>query len=229
MFDSINQYISNALYHVSSALLLPVMLAVVALFLASLTMLGGFIREAMDRRQTRQTLRAAAELAARSPSDPSAVWIMLSFTPSGLSRSLSRAASAAPGHRLALEKGLADLETDIAARLGRIGFVTRVGPMLGLLGTLIPFGPALAGLSNGDVRELSANLVAAFATTVVGLLAGSISFGVGSWRRAWYAGDFDDLHYIVQLLTEEPDHAAESQTQVAGNGRRPHLRIGQPV
>jgi biopolymer transport protein ExbB/TolQ len=104
-------------------------------------------------------------------------------------------------HRLGYR--LRSLETTVAARLARLAFLAKVGPILGLLGTLIPFGPALAGLSSGDVKLLSANLVAAFATTVVGLLSGCLAFGIGMVRKGWYASDLDALEYIVERLSQE--------------------------
>ena len=43
---------------------------------------------------------------------------------------------------------------------------TKMGPMLGLMGTLIPMGPALVGLSSGDIASMAYNMQVAFATTV---------------------------------------------------------------
>lgn len=37
------------------------------------------------------------------------------------------------------------------------------------MGTLIPMGPALIGLSGGDIKSMADNPVIAFATTVIGL------------------------------------------------------------
>ena len=53
-------------------------------------------------------------------------------------------------------KALADFDFGAMRRLERTRALVRLGPALGLMGTLIPLSPALAGLANGDVAQLSA-------------------------------------------------------------------------
>ena len=71
-------------------------------------------------------------------------------------------------------------------RIERADFITRLAPMLGLMGTLIPLGPGLAALGDGELTVLTTALTVAFDTTVVGLLAGMIGFVLGRMRRRWY-------------------------------------------
>ena len=71
-------------------------------------------------------------------------------------------------------------------RIERADFITRISPMLGLMGTLIPLGPGLAALGDGDVKRLSTAMLVAFDTTVLGLLAGMIGFVISRLRRRWY-------------------------------------------
>lgn len=71
-------------------------------------------------------------------------------------------------------------------RIERADFLTRLAPMLGLMGTLIPLGPGLAALGEGDVKILSTAMSVAFDTTVLGLLAGMIGFVIARLRRRWY-------------------------------------------
>jgi biopolymer transport protein ExbB/TolQ len=230
MIDQLNNSLSHTLYGVSSALLLPILLAVLLLFLAALIMLGGFLREACDRRRTRAALRRTISLLDSGDSSPRAVFAALRTAPSGLPLRFGRNAAKHPATPAALSKALADLEAEITVTLGRIGFIARVGPMLGLLGTLIPFGPALAGLSSGNVQELSSNLVTAFATTVIGLLCGVLAFTVASVRRGWYTKDSDDLDHIVQCLSQNHSLYETSQDQEMGaNGRRSNIGVDQPV
>jgi biopolymer transport protein ExbB/TolQ len=227
MLQTFNSGISQALYEVSSALLLPVMLAVLALFLLVLLMLGGLMREALDRRQVRAALRQALELLSHEP-QLLAAWHALAQAPSGVLRRLTRSSPHLPDNAT-LAYLLADVETEVTLRLGRLAFLARVGPMLGLLGTLIPFGPALAGLSSGDVQELSANLVTAFATTVVGLLCGSLAFGISLVRRGWYARDCDELEHIARLLSERLGNGTAQDQEMGRDGRGSDGRIGQLV
>lgn len=71
---------------------------------------------------------------------------------------------------------VAQVEADLARDVNRVRVLVRLGPCLGLAGTLIPLGPGLMALSEGDLSRLSAQLVVAFSTTVVGLLIGGISY-----------------------------------------------------
>ena len=71
-------------------------------------------------------------------------------------------------------------------RIERADFITRLAPMLGLMGTLIPLGPGLAALGDGDVKILSTAMSVAFDTTVLGLLCGMIGFVIARLRRRWY-------------------------------------------
>ena len=71
-------------------------------------------------------------------------------------------------------------------RIERADFITRLAPMLGLMGTLIPLGPGLAALGEGELRVLTTAMTVAFDTTVIGLLAGMIGFVLGRLRRRWY-------------------------------------------
>ncbi len=71
-------------------------------------------------------------------------------------------------------------------RIERADFITRLAPMLGLMGTLIPLGPGLAALGEGQLSILTTAMTVAFDTTVIGLLAGMIGFVIGRMRRRWY-------------------------------------------
>jgi len=229
MLHAIPTFLSEVLYRISTALLLPVMAVVLVLLGVVLVTLGGFLRECLERRRVRAALRKAIALLESSRPDPTAAWKAIGAAPAGWPRRLVRLMAGREHQPAALEKALADVETEIADRLARLAFIARVGPMLGLLGTLIPFGPALAGLSSGDIQELSANLVTAFATTVVGLLCGCAAYGLGLVRRSWYARDFDDLEFFVRLLLESIPYAAAANAEMVCDGRRPDGRLGQLV
>lgn len=71
-------------------------------------------------------------------------------------------------------------------RIDRADLLARVGPMLGLMGTLIPLGPGLAALGRGELDVLAQAVTVAFNTTVLGLLAGILGFVIGRLRRRWY-------------------------------------------
>ena len=94
---------------------------------------------------------------------------------------------------------LQEYDAEAGRKLGNTRLLIRIGPMLGLMGTLIPLGPALLGLSAGNIEQLANNLVIAFTSTVVGLLIGAVSLAVASVRQRWYSQDLDDMEYMAEL------------------------------
>ena len=87
-----------------------------------------------------------------------------------------------------------------------------MGPALGLMGTLIPLSPALAGLASGDVETLTDNLRVAFSVTVAGLLIGAIAFAMSLIRDRLYGQDFSDAEYLTNAILGTP---VPHQTAVA--------------
>jgi biopolymer transport protein ExbB/TolQ len=97
-------------------------------------------------------------------------------------------------------KLLQEYEFYTIKRLERTRILVRIGPMLGLMGTLIPLAPALVGLASGDVEALSENLITAFSVTVIGLLIGGLAFLVSIVRDRLYSQDISDMEYLLELL-----------------------------
>ncbi|MHA3704210.1 MotA/TolQ/ExbB proton channel family protein, partial [Jatrophihabitans sp. YIM 134969] len=103
----------------------------------------------------------------------------------------------------AVAKDLADFDLAAQRRLARTRLLVRVGPALGLMGTLIPLAPALDGLARGNTRALTDNLQVAFSITVLGLLVGAVAFGLSLVRENMYGQDFSDLEYVVSVLIDD--------------------------
>lgn len=76
--------------------------------------------------------------------------------------------------------------------------IARIGPVLGLLGTLIPLGPGIIALSRGDVTTLSNSLSVAFDTTIAGLTCAAIAYVLSTIRRSWYSNYMS----VLEVLTE---------------------------
>ena len=85
----------------------------------------------------------------------------------------------------------------------RTDIVTRIGPTLGLMGTLIPMGPGLAALGAGDVNTLANAIIVAFDTTVVGIGAGAVGYIVSKIRRRWYEEDLSNLDALCDALLDK--------------------------
>lgn len=86
-----------------------------------------------------------------------------------------------------------DLELWIMKRLEWLRIVSRTAPMLGLIATMIPMGPALLALGNNDGATVGKNMVAAFSSVILALLAASICFFILTVRRRWLLQDLRRL------------------------------------
>ena len=106
-------------------------------------------------------------------------------------------------HPLHSEKTLSDFEITCQKEMQPATTLMRVGPMLGLMGTLIPMGPALSGLASGDITSMAANLQVAFSTTVVGIFVGAMGFIVQLVRKRWRQADAATLSYLFELAQED--------------------------
>lgn len=88
---------------------------------------------------------------------------------------------------------LADIELQILRILEPLRLTSRTAPMLGLVATMIPMGPALVAVTSGNARGVSQNLVVAFSAVIIALLSASITFVVLSVRRRWLLTEFEAL------------------------------------
>ncbi|TDR88201.1 MotA/TolQ/ExbB proton channel family protein [Enterovirga rhinocerotis] len=86
-----------------------------------------------------------------------------------------------------------DLELLIMRRLEWLRIVARSAPMLGLVATMIPMGPALLALSNNDAKALGGNLVVAFAAVILSLVAAALAFLILTIRRRWLLEDLREV------------------------------------
>ncbi len=91
--------------------------------------------------------------------------------------------------------GLSDDELDLRAHkiLEMPRIASRVTPMLGLVATMIPMGPALKSLSDGNLAQVSENLMVAFSAVILALIAASITFWVVNVRRRWLAEEMLEI------------------------------------
>lgn len=202
------------LYVISELLLLPVMVCLVLVFAYTLYAVGGFLAEWTARRRSRFQLDPFLERFlpwAESHAREGAACCAPTFPTDGaMPRPLERFLSAVSG-RVAREGCEPDVEIALClraeeARVGRevdrLRMVVRIGPSLGLLGTLIPMGTALAALAGGNLEGMANNLIIAFTTTVVGLAAGTVAYVIASAKARWAAEDLDRLAYVAERLSK---------------------------
>ena len=104
------------------------------------------------------------------------------------------------------------LELRLLKLIEPLRIASRVAPMLGLVATMIPMGPALIAVAAGEVAGMAENLVVAFAAVVIALLSASICYVVLTLRRRWL------LEELNLLLDQRQAHE-----QVALSGDHEHL------
>lgn len=80
--------------------------------------------------------------------------------------------------------------------------VSKLAPMTGLLGTLIPLGPGIIALGQGDTYTLSESMLTAFDTTIAGLLAAAVCLIIHTIRTHWYASYMSDLETLVDCVVD---------------------------
>jgi biopolymer transport protein ExbB/TolQ len=152
-----SQTLEVLMYQTGQVFLIPTLVAIALLFFYAFFALGAFAMQWWQRRQ-----RAISFEETRGY--PLVAWAK------------GRAAIAAD-----------DLDVMAHKLLELPRVATRVAPMLGLVGTMIPMGPALKGLSDGNLAQVSNNLTVAFSAVILALIAAAVTFWIVSVRRRWLA------------------------------------------
>ena len=190
--------ISNILYWIATGLLVPVIVLLIYLFLRSLILIGAFFGQFMTERKTAAMLdegiknRSADEIIA-----------FIGALPEKSGSPVTDCLKQILGCRdndAKLELLVSDYELNADKSLATSKILTKMGPILGLMGTLIPMGPALVGLATGNIASMAYNMQVAFATTVVGLVVSAIGFITQQARERWALHSLVILDYAVQTL-----------------------------
>ena len=200
------KFISDTMFLLSNGLLIPVIIGLLLLFLLALLMLGGLIERAQRYKRLQQRYfshqredasallgRLRQELGDESPETARL----------DLFEELLRSLLVAPAAERNLLIGEYELRLD--KRLVYPQVLTKFGPILGLMGTLIPMGPALVGLSSGDMATMAYNMQVAFATTVLGLFVSAIGYLTLQRLHRYHHQEFIYIDYIDELLTQAED------------------------
>jgi len=170
------------LYVVSSVLLFPVVMGLVLLTFWVVICFGGFLREFIERRRgvsvPRQWYEEAVGQELASVQDRQSLDI-------------------------AAERLLQKAELSLIKSLDRVRFVIRVGPALGLMGTLIPMGISLSSLAQGDMPKMAGSMVTAFTSVVVGLACSVVAYIMSLVKEKWVRADMREMEYLTELMLRE--------------------------
>ena len=193
--------ISDVLYWISTGLLVPVIVLLILFFLRALLLIGSFFGQYLSMRKNERFLKekmdsltadGIEEFEKSLPENSTSLVMMF------LQRIIKSKQSNAHVQRL-----VSDFEVAADKDLAISKTMTKMGPMLGLMGTLIPMGPALVGLAAGDIASMAYNMQVAFATTVVGLFVSATGFVTQQIKQRWYLQDMINLEFFTELLKEK--------------------------
>ncbi len=190
--------VTQILNWISNSLLLPVIVLLLAALAAALVSLGGFCATYLallhERSRRRELLKKIKNSKSLSINDLSG---------GGVFAGHLAELAAFDWDELECEKRISEWQQGYEKELERIRFLTKTAPMLGLMGTLIPMGPALAGLASGDIGNMAYNMQIAFATTVVGCVIAGIELMIYSVKKHWYSEEIANLRYVLDRHLRE--------------------------
>ena len=200
--------ITEIFYAISSAALIPTDIALLAALAIVCVMIGRNIRDAWERSRDAKKRRALDQEFERRPNASAAREVLNALESENprdpALKALGSLAKALDDPAL-LEKKTQEYQIATKAYCDRPERLARIAPALGLMGTLIPLGPALVGLSQGDLDTLANGLVVAFSTTVVGLATAILAGFVAAARKRWARRDFALVTFALERAQDEDE------------------------
>ena len=177
----IMEYISKALFGIANLLLIPDVILLIFFFIRSLVLLVTTYMQYMTRRRDGHTPlydKYHKLLADHEPDEAYADYLT------------------------------AQMEAEAAKDVNLSRLLTKLGPVLGLIGTLISMSPALVGLSTGDISGMAYNMQVVFSATVVGLVISVVGLFTQQLKSRWYAIDVSRLEYEAQTNMQHHEKEA---------------------
>lgn len=191
--------ISNILFFISNGLLVPVVVALLVLFGVALYTAINFYG---DYQQRKNLLKQTEFL---NSNDREVIFLGLQELEEKDSLYLKdlKLLWENRENEAFCERLIANYEVESHKRLSRPRMLLKLGPMLGLMGTLIPMGPAMVWLANGDISSMAYNMQVAFSTTVVGLIIAVVGIVTLQVKQRWFSLEMNNLYYVDKVLHHE--------------------------
>ena len=202
------EFLTGSLDVISQSLTIPVLIILLVIVIISIISLGGLIAEYTSRRKVPVgTIRDLIyEINAAGSVEELKNIISNAKIPKSQRKVLTEIASSqslGKTSREALARKLYEFEEEkTMEKLQKTDIITRIGPTLGLMGTLIPMGPGLAALGAGDINTLASSLTVAFNTTIVGIGSGALCYVIGKIRASWYDRYLSDLDALIDSVLD---------------------------
>ena len=205
MVDASAGILTYVLDTLSQSLQIPVIIFLLIFAVGAIVLLGGLIREYMHRKTISDAEMRDLIDAINKSGDKSQILNVVSSSniPNSQKTVLREIVESDWDNesRVGLAKKLiSSREKRLEKRLSYTDIITRIGPTLGLMGTLIPMGPGLAALGTGDVVTLSNAIIVAFDTTVVGIGSGALAYVISKIRRRWYGEYINNIDVLTDVV-----------------------------
>lgn len=200
-----NLSINSVMRNIVNILDAPVKIVLIVMFVVSIIMIGELIAEWLQRRYI--DIKVAKVIDAIKNGNENIVNIVMQ---SKILNSQKDLLLEVLNHKDLSKEMIENLAVSLLdnydrqqnIKIKRTDLIVKLGPAFGLLGTLIPLGPGIIALAQGDTATLSYSLLAAFDTTVIGLISGSICTVLSMIRRNWYNKDKIMLTLIMEAIVE---------------------------
>ncbi len=192
------ELITKTLFGIANSLLIPDIVLLILFFLRSLLLIGSTYNDYMVRRRNaRKFQKRIKELSTEGLDELRG---LLPARPNSLFTAyLSDLLTADKGDDYA-DYLLSQYEIEAEKDINSSRLMAKIGPILGLVGTLIAMSPALVGLSAGDISGMAYNMQVVFSTTVVGLLVSAVGLVTLQLKQRWYAADVNNIDYVARVM-----------------------------
>lgn len=208
--------LTSLIHIISESLLTPVVIILIIFVVLVILCLGGFINERISRKpiEPDEFEKLIRDISfADSPSE-----IEEYVNKSGLFDwqknvlvKISKNYDIGINARKALASELiSSEETRLIKSTNKTDILVKLGPILGLLGTLIPLGPGLAALGSGDITTLAESLTITFDTTVTGLAVGGLGYLISKFKKQWYESDLIDVETLAEVELESLSNSGDN-------------------
>lgn len=194
------KFLSDAMFWLSNGLLVPVIIGLLYLFVRSVFLLGTLFGTWIRHNKIKRSFAPIMEGADEKSVDQLKQEVTKIDLPAGFVVTAKRLFTSDEATANLL---VSEYELTSENKLGMAKILVKFGPILGLMGTLIPMGPALVGLSTGDIANMAYNMQVAFATTVLGLFSSAIGFVATHMMRQYNHRCLIWLDYLNDRISEE--------------------------
>lgn len=205
---NVEVYLQEIMRNAAAALMVPVMVVLVCLILFAIYCVGAIVAEYVTERRHFKT-NMPRDIKAVKDASYGELPDVIEGT--GLLRRQKEALQMVVANMGLPEDDLFALaRSEVAAvdsryrrKVSRTDLVTKIAPMMGLMCTLIPLGPGIVAMGQGDVNTLSNSLLVAFDGTVAGLVGAVVAMTVSTIRKRWYGNYLVAMESLTTCVLEK--------------------------